>query len=32
MFEPSEKPNPLVVAEDVHVFNLKNWKKKKKNF
>jgi hypothetical protein len=27
MFEPSKKPNPLVV-EDVHVFNLKKWKKK----
>ncbi len=28
MFEPSKKPNPIVV-EDVHVFNLKNGKKKK---
>jgi hypothetical protein len=27
MFEPSKKPNPLVV-EDVHLFNLKKWKKK----
>jgi hypothetical protein len=27
MFEPFEKPNPLVV-EDVHVSNLKKWKTK----
>jgi len=27
MFEPSKKPNPVIV-EDVPVFNLKNGKKK----